>query len=779
MAPNNDKINERYYGNINAEASHIAAQNRVHWMCKQAKGNKILDVGCSQGITSILLGREGFEVTGIDIEQESIDYALQELSKESETVKKNVNFSLQSVLEHNSLNKKYDTIILGEVLEHFSNPEKLLTPLYEMLNQDGVIVITVPFGYLRFHDHKQTFYVYNFMQTVLPYFAEIELSIQDKYIYFVGNKREQKVEFNISEVASVETLSSWLELEETYFLQIEKDSFQKQKNRKELLDKRKEEIRKLKKELIESPSVKHMNELEKMLKKYEDYFKELEDEQTNLSNTDSLQPLVEVAVEQKKKMDNIQNILLNRRSENQSVSSDDIKKYKNEIKKQKDLIRKKDKSLKNARQTVHNLSSNNNVRFHIGDAIIRSRRSLKDVIKLPFRLFKLYNKAKSGDLITKPKTSNTSSDSSNIQPIPSSGEGIIFVPTNGAGLGHLTRLLAIARRVRQIDPEREIIFFATSSAMHLILQEGFLGYHLPSKMLFPKDVSSTQWNNLLKDQLGTALELHRPNTLVFDGAFPYAGLISSMKQADDLERVWVRRGQHKKGKKEVSGDKERNFHKVIVPGEAGELSEELDSNKLHCNPVIYLDKNETLSKKDVRKMWGIPDDGFIIYVQLGAGNINDINSTLNKVLNLLSLRDDIYIVLGESVIGKRKNIFRDRLFVIRDYPNSRFYEAFDLAITAAGYNTYHELMYFGVPSIFIPNEDTKTDDQLSRAKKAEAAEAGIVVREPIEESVLRERVLSVMDPTLNEKMRRNAKKLVVENGADEIASYLIEQIKRR
>ena len=55
--------------------------------------------------------------------------------------------------------------------------------------------------------------------------------------------------------------------------------------------------------------------------------------------------------------------------------------------------------------------------------------------------------------------------------------------------------------------------------------------------------------------------------------------------------------------------------------------------------------------------------------------------------------------LPEGVVGLRAT-----------YPMSRYFNAFDAAIAAAGYNAYHELIALGVPSLFVPMH-RETDDQ--------------------------------------------------------------------
>jgi UDP:flavonoid glycosyltransferase YjiC (YdhE family) len=106
-----------------------------------------------------------------------------------------------------------------------------------------------------------------------------------------------------------------------------------------------------------------------------------------------------------------------------------------------------------------------------------------------------------------------------------------------------------------------------------------------------------------------------------------------------------------------------------------------------------------------------------------------------------------------------------RVHLLRQYPNALFFNAFDLAISAAGYNTVHELLFFGVPSILIPMEKV-TDDQEARARAAERAGAAVVVKRPEELAAALERVL---DDKALAGLRHCAECLIPINGANEVA----------
>ncbi len=62
---------------------------------------------------------------------------------------------------------------------------------------------------------------------------------------------------------------------------------------------------------------------------------------------------------------------------------------------------------------------------------------------------------------------------------------------------------------------------------------------------------------------------------------------------------------------------------------------------------------------------------------------------------------------------------------MRNFPNSHYLRAFDFVVSAAGYNTFHELIGYGLPTIFVPNEKVETDDQLGRSQFAEEQGLGL------------------------------------------------------
>jgi UDP-N-acetylglucosamine--N-acetylmuramyl-(pentapeptide) pyrophosphoryl-undecaprenol N-acetylglucosamine transferase len=310
---------------------------------------------------------------------------------------------------------------------------------------------------------------------------------------------------------------------------------------------------------------------------------------------------------------------------------------------------------------------------------------------------------------------------------------VVLFPTNGVGFGHFTRMYALARRLRKKDPDLEIVFFTTQPTLHLPYAEGFPTYHLagPTRM---KGMDADAWNAMCQEMLTLVLETHRPQSFVFDGAFPYRGMLDALSTIDVPQKVWVRRGMFRKGSS-IPVDAIGRFDLIVHPGDAvphGANEVDHGVEELHVPPMLLIDPDEMWSRDAARRRLGVPNDARVVYVQLGAGRINDIDSDVRRVVDALLEHDDVHVVLGESMLGERLEVDMERVHLVRDYPNALYLKAFDAAVQAGGYNSFHEMRSVGLPTLFLPNMNTGMDDQLARCTVAEEEGWGLVLRHSTE-----------------------------------------------
>ena len=417
------------------------------------------------------------------------------------------------------------------------------------------------------------------------------------------------------------------------------------------------------------------------------------------------------------------------------------------------------------RRELHRLRTSPSLRLgaHITTAIRKPWRAPFLILSLPFMMLTIGLELIG--LKAQPKALQTN-DAGREKP---KGNCIVMFPTNGVGFGHFTRMLAIAKRMKQQDPLLEIIFFTTMPTLHLLKPYGMPAHHISGPKYF-KGFESGDWNALLEEELTLCLETHKPSMFIFDGAFPYRGMLRAIQDRDCLRKIWMRRGMFKKGAK-IPVDSIQHFDSIIRPGDAIDYSEEEVDHGLEIlrsSPIILLDEEELLSREKARYRLGIPLDCRAVYVQLGAGQINDISSEIRMTVDALLKHENLHVILGESMIGSRIEIDLPNVHIIRDYPNSQYFKGFDAVVQAGGYNSFHETRAFGLSALFYPNMETGMDDQLARCKIAEEEGWGIVVPNRSRESI---------DESIHSLLEQNNRSeyAVYENGASLLAKKLLEE----
>lgn len=187
-----DRIAEVYEGTVGSREFQRVSRRRMHWMCAQVGGPDVLDVGCSQGIASILLAREGHRMIGIDREHEAIRAARERLDQEEAQVRERVEFRIAEGRAVGFANGSFDAVLLGEVLEHQLDPGKLLEEATRVLRPGGRIVVTTPYGVHPYPDHKEPLYLSALLERLSSKLSIAEIVLLDRYAGVVAERTKER-----------------------------------------------------------------------------------------------------------------------------------------------------------------------------------------------------------------------------------------------------------------------------------------------------------------------------------------------------------------------------------------------------------------------------------------------------------------------------------------------------------------------------------------------------------------------------------------------------------
>lgn len=150
----------------------------------------ILDYGCGNGVGSVILKRNGWEVVGIDSDEEAITFA-QDAWGHMITFDHTdwTTLKVRPVVEVGlSMSLAFDAIVCLEVIEHVSEPKALLANLRRALRPSGTFVLSTlnhNSQYRKNRGHIGKYTLESFKELLEPEFPGVKL-----YDYTLENELE-------------------------------------------------------------------------------------------------------------------------------------------------------------------------------------------------------------------------------------------------------------------------------------------------------------------------------------------------------------------------------------------------------------------------------------------------------------------------------------------------------------------------------------------------------------------------------------------------------------
>ena len=307
-------------------------------------------------------------------------------------------------------------------------------------------------------------------------------------------------------------------------------------------------------------------------------------------------------------------------------------------------------------------------------------------------------------------------------------ERVLFVTSNGVGLGHLTRCLAIAKRCEHpIEP----VFVTMSQAFGFVEEAGFPVEYLPFHRYL--GAVPAAWNAHLKQELLDKLRFYGATALVFDGNVPYPGLVEAIQALPQCWSIWIRRAMWRHGAKGGLLAAGQDFDAVIEPGEIagafdGGVTTAEQKRVLRTAPITLLNDGEYLPAAAARGELGLPPEATCVLVQVGSGNNFDYTDVVDDAMAFLSRQDGVAVAYVDWPNRDEPADLPDHVHRLRTFPSARYLQGFDFCVSSAGYNSFHELCAARVPTVFVPNENPVMDDQLARAMFANVAGFGALAQ---------------------------------------------------
>jgi predicted glycosyltransferase len=336
---------------------------------------------------------------------------------------------------------------------------------------------------------------------------------------------------------------------------------------------------------------------------------------------------------------------------------------------------------------------------------------------------------------------------------------VLFYAVNGLGLGHLTRLMGIARALRRQVPGCEILFLTSSEAAHLAYREGFAAVKLPSRNAARRgELRQSTFARLGQSLVWNTLSAFDPHVLVVDtfalGSWHELAPILRWP----MRKVFVFRAQKSERALEpVFLEALKLYDLILLPHHAQgdevsprDLRLPAETRAVWCGPMTLRSRHELLPRDEARarilRGSGHPasDSELLGLVALGGGGgpgLDEARALLARSIRLLQQNPQArasqirWIELSgpldaASIDAPESQVLEDVPWaILRDvHPMGSVLRAFDGAVAAAGYNTVAEAQVAALPTLLWPFA-RDVDDQFARANLL-AAQHRVLAFEP-------------------------------------------------
>lgn len=359
---------------------------------------------------------------------------------------------------------------------------------------------------------------------------------------------------------------------------------------------------------------------------------------------------------------------------------------------------------------------------------------------------------------------------------------IVSYAVNGRGVGHLTRLIAIQRWVRRYATFCGVAtqhwFLTTSEADTMLHHEGFAGFKLPSKSVVEEaGIDKLAYLALAKQWVWSSVALLRPDLFLVD-TFPN-GSFHELLSVLDLcaKKALVMRATKREitsqpAYRAVAGLYDRIICSVRQDEQAGFAQQlGLPEKRLRfVGPIMRKERFELLSRAEARRRLGIPKDARCWLVSAGGGGDDSAESLFNKVSALFAEDDESWLIFAAGPLYRGIRFAGERRIFWTSSDLSEYLPAVDAAISAGGFNAAHELMFAGVPAIFIP-QDKIADDQRQRVESL--ALSGAARTASLRGNDLRDALRELSNETQRAAMRKASLKQVPDNHARDAALHAL------
>lgn len=288
---------------------------------------------------------------------------------------------------------------------------------------------------------------------------------------------------------------------------------------------------------------------------------------------------------------------------------------------------------------------------------------------------------------------------------------LLFQSHNRRGLGHLMRGLNLARAVRRLEPEADILFYARNKSAESLCGPSFRAF------IEPDDDSTPHWPELMR--------AFAPDVVIYDTLLPKDPTTETV--VPSARRVYVMRKMRDEKQDGVFSHPFLDcIDLVLIPHTREEfdhaLPSSLDARSAFVGPIMRLP--EPANQDRLRDTYAIQPGDFVLTSTVGGGGFAEQAEAFFRAVYAVHQRLQPWmpklrhlVIQGPNFAGTLAPL--PGMTVVEYEPDLIDLLALsDLVIAEGGYNTVNEVRVAKTPAVFLPSI-RNLDDQEERVRTLE------------------------------------------------------------
>ena len=350
---------------------------------------------------------------------------------------------------------------------------------------------------------------------------------------------------------------------------------------------------------------------------------------------------------------------------------------------------------------------------------------------------------------------------------------ILFYAINGVGLGHLNRLLLVAKAIKKLN-RKTSIFFITNSGFTALIK----------KNNFPLLKIKENWEPIGEKTsfaVKKIIDSRNIGAIVYDTHFNFS-LFNIFKERNVKNILILRETDNMRPSKFIS-EYYKDFDLILVPHAREELRSRGKTNLLMGNlrsfkKIKFI--GPIVQEKPTRKI-NLGKNKFNILATCGGGGqdknntgIDDFLAMIKSASKILAKKiENLNLIVVTGPLYKGKFNINIKGVVIKKYQRNLLgmMEVADLVISSAGYNICNEIIAAKAPSILVPLKRFQ-ESQSRRAKRLGKKRVALVLRGFCSKILIKKVLDLYKNPAKLRRMRKNFDKIKLKRG-NKIAAKMI------